>query len=61
MPNEYNEIFGDPFIFYSTSYEFDCAMIDNERRNKYMFGLGLVSTRSDIWRDYVAMYCMMSV
>jgi hypothetical protein len=58
MPNEYNEIFGDPFVFYSTSYEFDCAMIDNE------YSMGTMSTitlRSDAWCDYVAMYCMMSV
>lgn len=63
MPNEYEEIFGNPFVFYSysTSYEFDCAMIDNEYRVIMADNKTIRLDQSDLWRDHVAMYCMMSV
>lgn len=61
MPNEYHEIFGEPFVFWATSYEFDCAMIDNEYRVIMMDNKTIRLDQSDLWRDHVAMYCMMSV
>ncbi len=55
MPNEYDELFSTNFIFGEMSLAFDHYMIDNEAN------FGNASCWSDKWRDYVAMYCMMSV